>query len=60
MSSYELEYLLDSISLKLEILDTPQGRDAKAWVGEYLAAMSDARRAQALRQIPNVLDLNAA
>jgi hypothetical protein len=60
MSSYELEYLLDSISQKLEILDTPQGRDAKAWVGEYLAAMSNARRAQALRQIPNVLDLSAA
>jgi len=60
MSSYELEYLLDSISAKLEILDSPQGRDAKAWVGEYLAAMSDSRRAQALRQIPNVLDLNAA
>lgn len=60
MSSYELEYLLDSIALKLEMLDTPQGRDAKAWVGEYLAAMSNARRAEALRQIPNVLDLNAA
>ena len=60
MSSYELEYLLDSIAAKLEVLDTPEGRDAKAWLGEYLAAMSDARRAEELRRIPNLLDLNAA
>jgi hypothetical protein len=60
MSSYELEYLLDSINAKLEVLDTPEGRDAKAWLGEYLAAMSDARRAEELRRIPNLLDLNSA
>ena len=60
MSSYELEYLLDSISAKLQLLDSPQSRDAKAWLGEYLSAMSDARRAQALRNVPNILDMNAA
>lgn len=60
MSSYELDYLLDTLSAKLEILDTPEGRDAKAWLGEYLFAMSDARRAEELRTIPNLLDLNAA
>ncbi len=60
MSSYELEYLLDSISAKLQLLDTPEARDAKAWLGEYLSAMSDGRRAQALRNVPNVLDMSAA
>ena len=60
MSSYELEYLIDSISLKLDLLKTPEARDAKAWLGEYLSAMSDARRAQELREIPNVLEMNAA
>lgn len=60
MSSYELEYLLDSLSAKLELLDTPEAREAKTWVGEYLFAMSDARRAEALRTIPNLLDMNAA
>jgi hypothetical protein len=60
MSSYELEYLLDSLSAKLELLDTPESRDAQAWLGEYLFAMSDARRAAELRKIPNLLDLNAA
>jgi hypothetical protein len=60
MSSYELEYLLDSISAKMQLLSTPEAQDAKAWLGEYLSAMSDARRAQALRQVPNLLDMNAA
>jgi hypothetical protein len=60
MTSYELEYLLDSMSAKLKLLDTPEARDAKAWLGEYLSAMSDGRRAQALRQVPNLLDMNAA
>ena len=59
MSSYELEYLLDSISAKLQLLDTPEARDAKTWLGEYLFAMSDARRAEALRSVPDLLDMNA-
>lgn len=60
MSSYDIEYLLDSLSAKLELLDTAEARDAKAWLGEYLFAMSDARRAAELRKIPNLLDMNAA
>jgi hypothetical protein len=53
MSSYELEYLLDDLDAKLAILATPEAQDAKAWLGEYLAAMSDQRRARLLEQVPN-------
>lgn len=60
MSSYELEYLLDSVEQKMRLLDTPEARDAKAWLGAYLSAMSDARRAQELRNVPNLLDMSAA
>ncbi len=60
MTSYELEYLLDSIAAKLKLLETPEARDAKAWLGEYLSAMSDGRRAQELREVPNLLTMNAA
>jgi len=60
MSSYEIEYLLDSIDQKMRLLDTSQARDAKAWLGEYLSAMSDARRAQELRNVPNLIDMDAA
>lgn len=59
MSSYELEYLLGSISAKLELLSTPEARDAKAWLGEYLAAMSDGRRAQAMQNVPDIFSLSA-
>ena len=60
MSSYELEYLIDSIDGKMRLLGTPQARDAKAWLGEYLSAMSDARRAAELSKVPDLLDMNAA
>ncbi len=60
MSSYELEYLLDSISAKVQLLATPEARDAKAWLGEYLFAMSDARRARELQNVPNILDMSSA
>ena len=60
MTSYELEYLLDSIAAKLKLLETSEARDAKAWLGEYLSAMSDGRRAQELREVPNLLTMNAA
>jgi len=60
MTSYELEYLLESIKAKLQLLQTPEARDAKAWLGEYLSAMSDGRRAQELREVPNLLTMNAA
>ena len=60
MSSYDLEYLLASIDQKMQLLNTPQARDAKAWLGEYLSAMSDGRRAQELRKLPNLLEMDAA
>jgi len=60
MTSYELDYLLESMTAKLKLLETPEARDAKAWLGEYLSAMSDGRRAQALRDVPNLLEMNAA
>ena len=60
MTSYELEYLLDSITAKLQLLQTPEARDAKAWRGEYLSARSGGRRAHELRQVPNLLTRNAA
>jgi len=60
MSSFELEYLLETMAAKLAVLDTPAARDARGWLGRYLAVMSDARRAEVLRNVPDVLDMSAA
>jgi len=60
MSSYDLEYLLDDLDAKFKVLESPEARDAKAWLGQYLAAMSDRRRAEALRDVPDVVTMSAA
>lgn len=59
MSSFELQYLLDDLDAKLEIIETPEARDVRAWVGQYLSVMSDQRRAEALRDVPNVVTMSA-
>jgi hypothetical protein len=59
MSSYELEYLLDDLDAKFKILDTAEARDARSWVGQYLAMMSDQRRAAALKDVPDVVGMTA-
>lgn len=60
MSSYELEYLLDQLDEKLSVLDSPSAREARDWLGRYLAVMADDRRAELLADVPSVLDLSAA
>lgn len=59
MSSYELEYLLDDLDAKFQVMDTPEAKDARSWVGQYLAAMSDQKRAETLKDVPNVVTMSA-
>jgi hypothetical protein len=59
MSSFELQYLLDDLDSKLEIIDTPEAREVRAWVGQYLSVMSDQKRAEVLRDVPNVVAMSA-
>lgn len=59
MSSYELEYLLDDLDAKFQVMDSPEARDARAWVGQYLSAMSDRKRAETLKDVPNVVTMSA-
>ena len=60
MSSYDLDYLLDDLDAKFKVLETPEAHDAKAWLGQYLAAMSDQRRSEALRDVPDVVTMTSA
>ncbi|NBT12469.1 MAG: hypothetical protein EBS56_02600 [Planctomycetia bacterium] len=59
MSSYELEYLLEDLESKFKVMDSPEAQDARAWVGQYLAAMSDRKRDEVLKDIPNVVNMSA-
>lgn len=59
MTAAELEDLLDDLELKFKVMETPEAKDARAWVGQYLSAMSDHRRQQALRDVPDVVAMSA-
>jgi len=59
MSSFELEYLLEGMDAKLRILERPAARDARGWLGRYLAVMSDGQRARTLGTVPDILDMSA-
>ena len=59
MSSHELEYLLDDLEAKFKVMDTPEAQEARAWVGQYLSAMSDRKRSDLLKDVPNVVDMTA-
>jgi len=60
MSSYELEYLIDSLDAKLRILDGQAARDAREWLSRYLAVMADRKREEVLAEVPNILDMTTA
>jgi hypothetical protein len=60
MSSHDLEYLLDDLDAKFKIIDSPEARDARSWVGQYLSAMSDQKRAETLKDVPNIVTMSAA
>jgi hypothetical protein len=60
MSSFELEYLLEDLDTKFKVLDTPEAKDARQWVGQYLSAMSDQKRAEVLKDVPDVVKMTSA
>ncbi|NDC62618.1 MAG: hypothetical protein EBZ59_01205 [Planctomycetia bacterium] len=59
MSSYELEYLLDDLDAKFKILDAPEAKEARAWVGQYMSVMSDRKREEVLKDVPDVVTMTA-
>jgi hypothetical protein len=59
MTSYELEYLLDDLDAKFKLMDSPEAKDARAWVGQYLSVLSDRKRAEALKDVPDVVKMSA-
>ncbi|MCE9629528.1 MAG: hypothetical protein K8S94_02245 [Planctomycetia bacterium] len=59
MSSYELDYLLDTLEFKLKVLDTPEAIEAREWLGRYLSVMADRKRAAVLADLPNVVDMSS-
>lgn len=59
-SSYDLEYLLEDLEAKFKILETPEAQEARAWLGQYLAVMSDRKREHVLKDVPNIVTMSAS
>lgn len=59
MSSYELDYLLDTLEFKLRILDSPDAVEAREWLGRYLSVMADRKRAETLADLPDVVEMTS-
>lgn len=59
MTSYELEYMLEGLDEKLQILESPAAMETRDWLGRYLAVMADDRRAALLAKAPDILEMSA-
>ena len=59
MSSHEVEYLLDDLDAKFKVLDAPEAQEARAWVGQYMSVMSDRKRNEFLKDMPDVVHMSA-
>lgn len=59
MSSYELAYLLEDLEAKFKVIDSPEAKEARAWVGQYLSAMSDRKREEVLKDIPDIVTMSS-
>lgn len=59
MSSFEVQYLLEDLEAKFQVMDTPEARDAREWVGQYLAIASDSKRSELLKDVPDVTRMSA-
>lgn len=53
MSIEELRDVISDMDAKFQILDSPQVREVRDWFGHYISILSDRRREEILRDIPN-------
>ena len=60
ISADQLEFMLEDMDAKFKILETPQAREARAWLAQYLSILSDKKREEVLARLPNIGTMTAA
>lgn len=58
-SASELQYMLNDMEAKFKILDTKESQDVRSWMGHYLSILSDKKRDEVLKQLPNFVTMSA-
>jgi hypothetical protein len=59
MSAKELQFVLSDLEAKFRILDSREAREVRAWLGNYLSIISDRRRDELLKMIPDFATMNS-
>ena len=60
MSVAELQALQADLQAKLQVIDSQQAKEARAWLSQYLSVMSDRKRDEVLKDMPNLATMSVA
>lgn len=60
MSSSDLEFMLQDMEAKFQIMDSQPAQEAREWLGHYLSLRSAKKREEILKDIPNLVTMTAA
>lgn len=58
-SADELQFMLDDMYAKFQILDSEPAKEAREWMASYLSVMSDKKREQVIQEIPDIATMTA-
>ena len=60
MSLTDVEFMLDDYEAKFQIMATTEAQAAQTWFGQYISFLNDQKRAEALKDAPNLVTMTAA
>lgn len=59
-SPSELQFILDDMEAKFQIIDSQPAQDARAWMAHYLSIVTQKKRDELLKDVPNIATMTAA
>ncbi|MBI3838392.1 MAG: hypothetical protein HY288_10730 [Planctomycetia bacterium] len=60
MSASDLEFMLEDMEAKFQILKSKEAQEARAWMAQNLSVPSDKKREEVLKTMPNLATMRAA
>lgn len=60
MSSSDLEFMLQDMEAKFQIMESQPAQEARDWLGHYLSLRSAKKREELLKDMPNLFTMTAA
>jgi hypothetical protein len=60
MSADDLQFMLDDMEAKFQILESKDAQEARAWLSHYLSIRTKARREEIIKSMPDFATMSAA